>query len=168
MSDEQRPDLKGIAGRAWIIAKPDPPTSPDHAATLEMYLLDVPGAHAFWHRWALYVIHLRELPGQTRPAHITLPGATHELMIVSIDPDWSPDFAKRSLGFEDGVPFLTPPDVVQQFIVRDDADARQLAGLCVRCIVDGRLSPDQDWRRVWAGTIATTAAHIREGRHPTS
>lgn len=165
---ERAPDLQGVVGRAWIIPLSAVKTTADHEATLECYLLDVPGVHAFWHRWALYVIHLREVPGQTKPAHITLPGATHELMILSIDPDWSPDFAKRALGFEGGIPFLSPPDVVQQFIVRDDADARQLAGLCVRCIVDGMASPDQDWRRWWAGTIATTASHIREGRHPQS
>jgi hypothetical protein len=167
MSTERAPDISGNAGRAWIVSLAEARRTPDHQASIESYLLDIPGAHPFWHRWALSVIHLRDIPG-VPPAHISVLGATHELSILSIDPNWQPDLAKPSLGFDAGVPFLTPADVVEQFIVRNDADARQLGAACVRAIVDGHLSPDQDFRPAWRRVIAETAKHIREGRHPTS
>lgn len=159
----REPDFKGIAGRAWKIPHPkDGP--PDWAATISVYLLNVPGAHPFWSFWALSVIHLRPIPG-VRPAVITTPNASHEFMIVSIDPDWKPDEIVDDLGFSKGLPFLTPVDVVQQFIVGNDEQAAALAELCVRTVCDGHLSPDQDYRRAWKETIVQTAEHLRVGHH---
>jgi hypothetical protein len=39
-------------------------------------------------------------------------------------------------------------------------------GMCIRAIVDGLLSPDQDYRAAWQKTIADTVAHYRAGKHP--
>ena len=63
------------------------------------------------------------------------------------------------------VKFLTPVDVVEQFTAADDAVADQILELAVRAIVDGQLSPDQDWRSVWKQSIAQTAAHFADGTH---
>lgn len=159
------PDVQGGAGRAWCI--PNRSTHPDHAAGLISYLLDVPGAHPFWHRWALSVIHLRPIHN-VRPAVIRLPGATHEIIIASIDPKWAPVEDMDDLGFSRGVPYLRPIDVMHQFIVRGDVDAVQLGTLCARAVCDGILSPDQDHRSAWVASIDATAAHLRQGRHDVS
>lgn len=64
------------------------------------------------------------------------------------------------------VHFLEPIDVMEQFIVANDAVAAELLELAVRCIVDGQASPDQDWRRWWADAVKATAQHFNDGTHP--
>jgi len=151
------PDFTGRGGSAWRL-----PPHERWPTTLASFLLDVPGAHPHWHRWMLSVVHLRDAAGFP-PATVTLAGAAHELVVGAIHPDWEPDGTVDDLGVSRGVPFLRPLDVIRQFIVRSDEDAARLAERCTRAVTDGVLSPDQDWRRIWAGFIDTTAARLCEG-----
>ena len=159
-----RPDpvIVGSAGQAWAIPNRSP--VPDHAACLCTYLLRAPGFHPFWDRWALSCVHLRPIEG-VRPAVLNLPGASHELLIVAIDPAWNPP-DEDDFGFSrGGVPFLSPIDVAQQFRVNGDRQAQELARLCVLAICRGHMSPDQDYRAAWKDTIEATADHLRRGLH---
>jgi hypothetical protein len=163
----QAPDLVGAYGRAWRI--PMAPLGhrgrPDADATVAGWLMFVPSAHAFWTYWAAFVVHLRPIEG-VRPAHISEPGATHELMIMALNPEQPlPDLAAVGRG-EASFAWLMPIDQLQQFTVNDDAQAAQLLELAVRSCVDGYASPDQDWRGRWRQMIPATAAHLREGKHP--
>jgi hypothetical protein len=36
----------------------------------------------------------------------------------------------------------------------------------VQAIVNGRISPDQDFRSMWHQLLARTVEHFREGKHP--
>jgi hypothetical protein len=164
---QRRPDCEGLHGRAWRIpmAAPGQRGRPDADATVDGWLLHAPGAHPFWVYWVLAVIHLRPLAG-VKPAYVRLSGATHEIIIMALNPETQlPEIEDVGRG-EATFDFLTPIDVMEQFVVRDDAEAAQLCELAIRCCVDGMASPDQDWRSWWSRAIAETAMHLREGRHP--
>ena len=155
----------GPAGTAWKIdvAKLVHQV-PDTKATLAVWLVWCPGAHPFWHWWLISVIHLRPLEG-VRPAFIREPGATHEVIVASLDPDHPiPD--PRAFRIED-IRFLTPIDVMEQFQVASDVEAEEICALAVRACCDGRLSPDQDFRSLWHATLKATAQHYRGGQHRT-
>lgn len=154
------PDLVGVSGRAWKVTKPDTLRSPAQAASLESFLVNVPNAHPFWAFWIVSVIHLRDLPG-VPPAKKTYPEATHEFLIVSLNPEKGPP---NPDDIETLHP-LTPPDVSEQFSGVTDAQAVAVNALCVRAIVDGLLSPDSDYRRLWAQVIRNTVEHAATGGH---
>lgn len=163
----QPPDIVGAFGRAWRIplAPPGERGRPDADGTVDGWLMFVPGAHLLWTYWIATVVHLRPILG-VKPAHITEPGATHEMIIAALNPEQPlPDLAAVGRG-EASFAFLTPLDVVQQFTVADDAQGATLCELAVRSCIDGYASPDQDWRSWWRKTIPATAAHLREGKHP--
>jgi hypothetical protein len=129
------------------------------------WLLHVRGAHPLWCYWMLAVIHLRPI-ASVRPPHVRFEGATHELMVVALDPNVPlPDLDAVGRG-DASFQVLTPIDVCEQFAVQDDAQASQLCEMAVGVCVNGQASPDQDWRRWWTGAIAETAKHLREGKHP--
>ena len=161
------PTLQGRAGQAWMIRQPAPGArfKRDHDATVAMFLLRVPGAHIAWNHWIMSVIHLRDIPG-VKPAHKEFPEATHEFMIVALDPgealpalDVTPEWRVRR---------LTPVDVLEQFTAADDVIAEHVLDLAVRAVVDGFLSPDQDFRSAWKQAIAGLAKDHRDGTQTVS
>lgn len=163
----RHPDIVGTHGRAWQIPLSDVGRRgrPDADGTVIGWLLHAPQAHMLWTYYAVAVIHLRAIEG-VKPPVIRLLGATHEMMIVSLNPEKRlPDLEAVGRG-EASFAFLTPIDVVEQFAVRDDAEAAQLGELAIRVCVNGIASPDQDWRSWWKRAIAETASHFRSGRHP--
>lgn len=160
------PTFAGVAGRAWTVplVPPDERPVPDWRGTVAAWIVDAPAAHPLWNFYCVCVIHLRVIDG-VRPAIVRLEGATHELMILALDPG-HPVPALEAFGrCESPLRWLSPIDVMEQFIVADDAQAEHLGELATRAIVDGLLSPDQDFRRAWARAIAHTASHLAEGGH---
>lgn len=160
------PTFQGAGGqKAWRVrmAPLGSRGRPDFDATVDLFIVHVPGAHAFWDHWSITVIHLRPVAGVKAPV-IRREGATHELIIVTLnpeqplpgldatDPTWKPDF-------------LTPIDVMEQFIAANDAIAAEILELAVKTIVDGFASPDQDWRQWWTAAIQQTAQHYRDGQY---
>lgn len=160
------PDVTGRAGRAWALSRPESTKRPDHAASLASYVVNVPGAHAYWSWWMVTMIHLRDIPG-VRPAHKDYSEAEYEFSIVSLDPTHGepPDIDGFELGTCEGFHHLTPPDVVKQFHSVTDDVVKTIALLAIRAICDGRLSPDQDFRSRWNQTIDDTVAHYVAGKH---
>jgi hypothetical protein len=164
MSYTEEPTVAGPAGRAWRTRlKPiGERGKPDTDGTVCCWLINAPGAHPFWSYWALSLIHLRPIEG-TKQAHKAFETATHELMIMALDP--SKPLPPLDVSADWPLHWLTPLDVCQQFEVPSDEAADEIATLCVRSIVDGRISPDQDYRSYWRVSIEATAEHYRTGGH---
>lgn len=158
------PDLEGY-GRAWKVECPDA-LAHQREAACGQWLVHAPHGHPWWPWYAVQAVHLRPLEGQP-PAALQFPGASHELLVVALDPDKPLPEVKR-WGSPDTPPMchLEPVDQCVQFIVADDDQARQVCELVVRHIVLDGQSPDQDFRAYWASGIANTAEHVRLGGHP--
>jgi len=158
------PTFTGVAGHAWQLRLRPPGQREvrDHDATVGGYIVHAPGAHVLWSYWIVSVIHLRPIAG-VRPPVISRSGATHEFLIMALDPREP----LPTLDVTDGwrVAWLSPVDIVEQFAAADDAIAAEILDLGVRAIVDGRLSPDQDFRSAWRRTLHETATHYASGRH---
>jgi hypothetical protein len=129
--------------------------------------------HLLWQWWYVSTIHLRDDLDGAPPAHVRFPGASHEIMCMTLNPDPKdgrpkiPDLDKLERGdAEGGLPgFLSPPDFAVQFIVADDVQARDLGDHVVRHICAGQ-SCDSDFRSYWESVIAKTAEHFRLDGHP--
>ena len=107
------PTQAGQGGRGWRLTLPSPGSRalPDHEGTVGGFLVAAPGAHPFWDHYLFMVVHLRPIPG-VKPAHKRFEAATHEFMIMALDP---------------GQPLPTLIDVIEQFAAADDATADQRA-----------------------------------------
>lgn len=171
------PDFAGVA-RAWRIRE-SPATNEAHAQSWGHgsagvgadFIVNGP-YHPFWSWWYISAVHLRPLEGAP-PPHLRFPGATHEIMCLSLDPEprngrpKTPNLERIEAGdVEGGLPgFLSPPDWVVQVILPGDVKARQLVDLAVQRICAGQ-SCDSDFRSWWERSIQTTAEHLRLGGHP--
>ncbi len=157
----REPDVVGPYGRAWFIDVKNPKI-PDHTASLGSWIVNVPGAHPYWEHWLVALVHLRDIPG-VRPAYKKYPEAEFEFSIHSIDPlscpKPDPDNALE------GFPLLSPVDVVEQFHGISDRDVVRIGHGAVQAIVQGHVSPDQDYRSVWHELITGTVGHFRQGVH---
>lgn len=90
MPDNMLPaDITGTHGTAWrcnrAAALARHRIKPHHDAIIADWIISVPGAHAVWHSWHVALMHLRPMRG-TAPAQTRLPGATHELWVMALDP----------------------------------------------------------------------------------
>lgn len=152
------PDLTG-RGSAWRISTA---AVPQWSPTIDAWLVHVPGAHPFWSHWVISVVHLRDVPG-TPPAKKHYPEAEYEFLIGALDPDRPlPDPDDPAVG---SVRVLMPIDVVEQFGGVSDEDAKTICEGAVRVVLDGSLSPDQDYRSHWKRLIKNTVEHIAVGGH---
>lgn len=145
------PDYIGVAGKVW---KTDlQAITKFHAdkgnanvvadnAQLAGWIVFAPWAHPLWHSYAIAVCHLRDVPGQTRPAVIRREGATHEFMVYALDPD-------QPRTIDEPAHLLHPGNFVAQLVGMTDEDAVTFVrAICVE-IADGRLNPDTDARSHW-------------------
>lgn len=160
----REPDQKSPYARAWNLDISKVPDSPTKAAAISSWLVNMPGAHAFWSYWTLNIISLKDLPG-VPPAKKHYPEAEYEFMILAIDPERCPTPDPDRIIVE-GYPHLTPIDVIEQFHGISEMDCRRLAEGAIRAILSGQVSPDQDYRSIWKTLIAGTVQHFAEGRHP--
>ena len=134
----------------------------DHPACLAHWLVNVKGAHPFWEHWYVALIHLRDLPG-VDPAKKRYPEAEYEFIIASISPEEAPEPDPDQKG---SYPLMTPIDVVEQFHGVSDRDAIRIAQAGIQAMMQGRISPDQDFRSMWHGLIWNTIDHFKQGKHP--
>jgi hypothetical protein len=158
------PNYYGPGGRSWdvlVAMQQALPKNPDDA-TLAAWLTHAPGSHPFWPWHLLLLIHLRPIPGQSKEPYKKYPEAEYELLVLAIDPEKCPSPDPDHPPF----PWLTPPDVSEQFdVLGSDHDARRIVESFARGIAEGRISPDQDWRRVWKECLRSTADHFKSGAH---
>lgn len=132
-------------------------TSP---AGLDGWIITAPIWHPWWSQYNLGVVSLADIPGLPKP-NLQRPGVTHELSVTALDPEHGP-YDARNLP-ADGLPYLTPVNVAEQFTTTDDT-ARHLALLCARAVVDGRLCPEtadapDRIRGYWHTAIRQTLDH---------
>lgn len=153
------PDAQGPYGRAWLLQ--DKSGKPDYQASCGAWLVNCPSAHPFWHWWLVGTTGLRDLPG-VKPAVKQYPEAEYEFIIFSIDPQACPNPEPDD---PKGYPHLTPIDVVEHFHGVSDHDAARICMSAVHAIVNGVLSPDQDYRSAWKASLEATVQHFRSGQH---
>lgn len=128
--------------------------------------------HPVWPQFILSVVHLRPVEGAP-PAKLHFPGATHELLVVALNPGDPPKIHSRKILEKRGLAgvggYLTPIDVCHQFTAVD-AEMYELAALCAQACVDGLLNPSVDdarerLREQWLSTCVKTLAHMRGEEH---
>lgn len=148
----------------WAELAPHRPQTPDQEATLAAWFLHMPGVVPAWHDYLMCVIHLRPLPG-VPPAHIAEPEASHELMVLALDPDVRPRPDDPATWHH-----LVPGNVTVQFGPNSDEQARQVARLAAQAALDSVLfiepSGIRGAREAWRQSIRLTAEHSRYGSHP--
>jgi hypothetical protein len=109
------------------------------------WLVEAPWAHPIWHSYRISVAHLHPLARVPDPV-IYRPGATHEMVVLALDPR-----APRQplLDRGEGEP-LFPVNFAAQMIETNDATAALKVERAVEMIVAGRLSPDTDFLSHWS------------------
>lgn len=124
-----------------------PTANPADDAGLACWLVCAPWMAAgawIWHYAA--VIHLRDLPGQSKPPTLLFPDATHEFLSFAVHPDTQPDM--ESLDFSK-LSFLSPVSICQQFSAVSDADALERIEHYLEHVVVGELTLESDGRTAW-------------------
>lgn len=139
------PTFESRWGKAWLCSDARRGEVPDWNGHVAGWIVEAPWANVMWHSYLVSVIHLRPIPG-VRPPVIHLPGATHEMMVIALDPGCARD---PTVVNGDGAAFLTPLNFVGQFIAEHDAAALERVERDVLEIVDGNLNPDTDSRASW-------------------
>jgi hypothetical protein len=135
------PTIDGPRARAWLLDFSHQTTP--HSG-VSGWLVEAPWAHPLWHSYRISLIHLRPVPGLPA-AHITLHGATHEMMVFALDPD-----APREGILTGGpCPILRPTNFAAQMIEDSDDAGAQRVERAVQMICQGKLSPDTDYIRQW-------------------
>lgn len=141
---DRPPDHVGPHGEAWLVGDTG-------------WVLHLEWAHPAWEYWLVSWCHLRDTPG-VKPATLQFPGATHEVIIASLDPS-------HPLPTGPGTAMLLRPlDVVHQVQLYDDRHTQDLVKLMIEACCAGHTSPDQDYRSWWEKMLTNTAAHLR-GEH---
>jgi hypothetical protein len=165
--------FKGPYGTAEAVPLPD---VPEAAESLCTWLLTAPHAHPAWSQYLMPVVRLRDLPGFPPPQR-QFPGATHELIVIALNPEHGPFTAENLLQryMDPGssqygrLPYLTPGNVTHQ-IEGSDEEVRQLAGYAAWGVTAGALNPETSdapslIRGEWKGSLVKTLAHIRGEAH---
>ncbi len=136
------PTMTGPHGQAW---KYDLEAFAKHFNTTALagvasWVIRAPWANMLWHSYALHLIHLRPLEGKA--PKIYRHGATHEIMLFALDPDWKVNLFEFP-------PHLQPINFAGQIIETDDAAAIERCQSAVNEVLRGELSPDTDWTQAW-------------------
>jgi len=153
------PDQEGPAGKAWLLQPSR--EAPEQEATVATWLINRPDAHPCWEWWLVTVVCLRDVKGLA-PATRTYPEAAYEFQILTIDPD---DFPTPDPNLvDDGYTYLHPPDVLEQFHGITDPQAEQLCFSAIRSILDGSISPDEEFRSQWNKLLREKVAGLRSGK----
>lgn len=155
--------LTGPAGTATEVLIEGPYDPPDQAATVAAWFLDCPGQSPAWRHYALCVIHLRPIDG-VLPAHIRVPGSTHEVSLFALNPEGRPIAADPAKTWHP----LHPLNVMEQLQLPSDAAARELAQLAANAVVNGILPAEPPLSGAvepWRTSMIKTAAHVRGEEH---
>lgn len=155
--------LTGPAGTAVEITyDPDTVDRPDQLATVTAWFLHCPGQSPAWEHYLLATVHLRPIE-EVKPAVINVPGATHEVLLLALDPAKDP-VPTDNLSWS----YLRPYNLVEQVEVPDDDAARSLLRMCTQAVVDGVLwaePPLSGQKEPWRTSLLKTAAHLRGEEH---
>lgn len=159
------PVASGPAGKAWLVNLPTliqtSGIARENDASLDIWVIEVPGAHPAWHSYLLALYHLR--PVATPQATLFyLEDATHEITLFALDPDCD----RRAIidgTIKLGKTIMTPANYAGQFHAIGDETARQRILETVQDICDGKLSPDTDYVSMWQSRFGD---HMFKDRTP--
>lgn len=120
---------------------------PEDDASLRVWFVHAPWMAPLmaWHWHYVGLIHLRDLPGQSKPPVRRFSGATHELIAMAVDPSVADPLASDWIGLK----FLAPMSICQQFEAADDAQALQRIEEALGFVVNGHMTLEQDGREAW-------------------
>lgn len=165
-ASEIEPTHSGAFGKAWKCEYTQPETLTDQErAAFETscgeYLIHAPQAHPFWTWYYMAGISLRDdIPGSP-PASRQFEGATHELVVLSLDPDHAAPLPNGEFGQHGQLHPLSPPDHVVQTMHVNDEQFGEILDRFAQAVVNGVLSPDSDYRESWRQTMMNTTDHFR-------
>lgn len=156
------PDLTGPAGTAWKVqVSPNPMRGTTDVAR---FVLHLPRVTPFWAWYVITVVHLRPMDGAP-PAIVLVEGATHEVLVLAIDPNAGAPGDGWDLDDTTKAPrWLSPLECVRQVTGLVDEGAVELAASLAHAAVDGLYVPDSDRRLPQEAMIDQLAAHLR-GEH---
>lgn len=139
----------------------------DAPAQLATWIVTAPIWHPLWSQYMIAVISLADFDGH-EPAHRQFPEATHELTVLALNPDKGPHDAE-TVSSANPAPYMTPVNVVQQFVTTDER-AIQIGHSLTHAVIDGRLNPEtgdapEAIRETWAMAISVTLDHYIDPTH---
>lgn len=146
------PNMTGPCGRAWLVdpkkvqeAHPELVKDLAWQTQIGSWMIEAPFAHPVWHTYHFSLISLKDVPGMAS-ATLYFEGAQYELVIHALDPDKPRDQALKDNCMRQ---HLTPANFAAQFTADHDAAAMQRVERDIQMVIDGQLSPDTDYQRVW-------------------
>lgn len=152
----------GAVGRATeILSELEPSDRPDLQGSVGIWFLDCPGQSPAWRHYLLSIAHLRPIEG-VKPARIFREGATHEVMLLALDPEANPAPCD-----EGSWKWLSPTNYAGQIILPSDRDARRVIGILARATADGLLwaePPLSGQKEPWESQLRQLEDHAA-GRH---
>lgn len=123
--------------------------------------------HPVWDQWVIACVGLGEVPGLP-PPHLQFEGATHEVLIITVDPDHpvTPELVAQP-GAK--LHYLQPINLAHQFTATDD-EMRLLCAGVAWAIVHGYEPPEPpldygSFREGWLVSMVKTLAHLRGEEH---
>jgi hypothetical protein len=175
VDDTMRPELRVYRGRWGSVHElpkvPPREGMPEQVATLSHWFVSSPAAHPVWPHYLFLTVRLRDVEGQSRPPTKPFPDATHNIMLVALNPEIGPwtaeNVTEKMLAPRDQSAFLTPLNASEFVGNATDAQAIELTHLLARAMVDGIVPIEPgDWGRArWTQCIASTMEHIQTGGH---
>lgn len=140
---EATPFYVGPCGNAYVLNLNAADMRSDEVASAWAYaiIVNCPISHPWWPTCTLSIYSLGDVPGLP-PAKIYLPGATHEIMLLALNPE-------KEVHVDRPVSMLYPANFAAQMICRDDDEALEVIEKTARDCCDGILNPDTDGRQRW-------------------
>lgn len=143
------PDVIGVDGRvAWQSR-----LSPEGSGRLDVFILEVPGAHPVTSRWLVSVVHLRDIDG-AEPATKVYPQAEYEIAVAALDPS---DTEVDGGGWK----LAKPLEMALQFHGVNDRQAMSIARAYVAAVLVGNRSPVRDHSEHWQQCISKCVARFQ-------
>jgi hypothetical protein len=121
-------------------------TPPDKAKWFATWGMDCPGDNLAWSQYIMVAFDLTSIT--VRPPIIHLPGATHEVQVWAVNPDF-PLPEKFDEGSSYGRMLLHPMNMGYQFIAPSNEAAHSRLRDVAHAVATGILSPDTDYRSAW-------------------
>jgi hypothetical protein len=140
-----QPEFTGPMGMAWSVVLPEPQNEAEKTS-LCGWLIFTPQANIFWQYHLITLIHLRDIPG-VPPAKLFKPEATHEIMLLAIDPKSNARINPQDSSTLRHI--LSPPDFNEQVTLPSDEQAMDVVKMSVEKCVNGELIPDSDYTKSW-------------------
>lgn len=142
------PAITGLHGKAWkrdttAVWERRGRQGPDPSLAVADWIVEAVYAHPLWHSYHLICYALRPHPSVQGETKIYLEGATHEMVLYALDP-------QKPRALNDVMHWLSPCNFAAQIKAHTDAEAMLRIYAAVEDIVAGRLSPDTDFRSMWA------------------